>query len=158
MKKKWLENAQKRIDEKEEENKRQMAAVKVLTTGSKWQWNPAANLKEKQIRKNKTEKPVMSTPRAPTVGEAEQPRQRTKRPKERTGATTAQINLAPAQTCRGKSETAPQRHRNRRIQLHTPRRRTELRALAMRTSRIFRASQDVYADDSTHKTTTTRTA
>ena len=59
-----------------------MAAVKALTTGSKWQWNPAANLKEKQIRKNKTEKPVMSTPRAPTVGEAEQPRQGTKRPKE----------------------------------------------------------------------------
>ena len=34
-----------------------MAAVKALTTGSKWQWNPAANPKEKQIRKKKTEKP-----------------------------------------------------------------------------------------------------
>ena len=58
MKKKWLENAQKRIDEKEEDNKRKMAAVKALSTGSKWQWNPAANPKEKQTRKKKTENTV----------------------------------------------------------------------------------------------------
>ena len=45
MKKKWLENANKRIDEKETDNKRKMAAIKALTTGSKWQWNPAANAK-----------------------------------------------------------------------------------------------------------------
>ena len=58
-----------------------MAAVKALATGSKWQWNPAANPKEKQTRKKKTEKPVMSTPWEPTMGEAEQPSQRRKKTK-----------------------------------------------------------------------------
>lgn len=77
MKKKWLENANKRIDEKEMDNKRKMAAIKALTTGSKWQWNPAANAKEKQPKKKKTEAPVMHSPWAPTSGAAEQPRPHT---------------------------------------------------------------------------------
>ena len=79
MKKKWLENANKRIDEKETDNKRKMAAIKALTTGSKWQWNPAAIAKEKQTRKKKTEKPVMRSPCPPTAGAAVQPRPRTQK-------------------------------------------------------------------------------
>ena len=47
MRKKWLENATERIKEKEEDNTRRMAAVKALTTGGTWQWNPAANAKKK---------------------------------------------------------------------------------------------------------------
>ena len=93
MKKKWLENAQKRIDDKEEDNKREMAAVKALTTGGKWKWNPAANAEVKQSNKKKTEKPVMRTPWEPAEGDSEQPRQRTHKTK-RAKTTTKKSNGA----------------------------------------------------------------
>ena len=45
MKQKWLENANQRIEKKEEDNARRAAAMKALQTGSTWAWNPAANIK-----------------------------------------------------------------------------------------------------------------
>ena len=93
MKKKWLENAQKRIDDKEEDNKRKMAAVKALTTGGKWKWNPAANAEAKQSKKKKTEKPVMRTPWAPAEDDSEQPGKRTQKTK-RAKTTTKKSNSA----------------------------------------------------------------
>jgi hypothetical protein len=75
MKKNWLENAEKRIEAKEEENKRKLAAVKAITTGSNWPWNHTANAKAKLIKKKRTEPPVMTTPWAPLAEATEQPRQ-----------------------------------------------------------------------------------
>ena len=79
MKKKWLENAQKRIDEKEEDDKRRMAAVKAITTGGKWKWNPAANAEERKITKKKIEKPTRITPWEAMEGDTEQPNQRSRK-------------------------------------------------------------------------------
>ena len=87
MKKKWLENAQKRIEEKEEDDKRRMAAVKAITTGGKWKWNPAANAEERKITKKKIEKPTRITPWEAMEGDTEQPSQRTQKT-ERAKTTT----------------------------------------------------------------------
>ena len=72
--KKWLENAQKRIDEKEEDKKRKMAARKALTTGIASD-NGTPQLTPKE---NKSGRRRPRSRWVPTVGEAEQPRQRTK--------------------------------------------------------------------------------
>ena len=74
MKKNWLENAEKRIEAKEEDNKRRLAAAKALTEGGTWKWNPAANPKEKQDRTKRTEEPVMRNPWTPNTHDSEQPR------------------------------------------------------------------------------------
>ena len=50
IKQKWLANANQRIEKKEEDNARRAAAVKALQTGSKWDWNPAANAKTRTPR------------------------------------------------------------------------------------------------------------
>ena len=62
MKQKWLENANQRIEKKEEENARRAAAVKAFQTGSKWAWNPAANTKTKRAGRKKEAAPIMETP------------------------------------------------------------------------------------------------
>ena len=52
MKKNWLENAEKRIEAKEEDNKRRLGAAKALTEGGTWKWNPAANQRETRKDEN----------------------------------------------------------------------------------------------------------
>ena len=62
MKQKWLENANQRIEKKEEENARRAAAVKALQTGSKWAWNPATNTKTKRAGRRKETASIMVPP------------------------------------------------------------------------------------------------
>ena len=96
MKKNWLENAEKRIEEKEVDNKRRLAAVKALTEGGKWQWNPEANPKETQKRKKRSESPMRRNPWEPNAHAPEKTR-----PQKRT------TNRAKKKTTkdRGKGDT-----------------------------------------------------
>ena len=92
IKKKWLENARKCITEKEKDNERRLAAVKALTTGSKWQWNPMANAKVKQTRTKRTEKPAMSNPWTPLETDSEPGSRANKPNREKTSKKNAEAS------------------------------------------------------------------
>ena len=101
----WLENAEKRIEAKEEDNKRRLAAAKALTEGGTWKWNPTGNPKDKQERAKRTEEPVMRNPWTPNTHDSEQPRpqkrkttraqKKTKKSKGKDGDTTTTTVHSP---------------------------------------------------------------